>query len=117
MFKDRLRELRALHGYSMDDLVEVYNTRYGGKMNKSTLSRYENGLQEPMVYVVKNLAELLGTSMDYLSGSKEKPTTVSDDGLSEDEAKLIKLFHKVPENQRGLVVGMIEAALKSQGLL
>jgi len=71
MFKKRLKELREGNNYSMDKLIEIYNSRFNGKMNKSTLSRYENGLQEPMYTVVVNLADIFGVSVDYLSGAKD----------------------------------------------
>lgn len=69
MFSKRLKELRESNHYSMDKVIELYNEKFNGKMNKSTLSRYENGLQEPIYTVVVNLAELFGVSVDYLSGS------------------------------------------------
>ena len=71
MFGKRLRELRERNDYSMDKVIELYNTKFNGKMNKSTLSRYENGLQEPMYTVVVNLAELFGVSVDYISGAAQ----------------------------------------------
>lgn len=67
MFSKKLRELRNSNGYSMDKLVDMYNEKFNGKMNKSTLSRYENGLQEPIYTVVVNLAKLFNVSIDYLS--------------------------------------------------
>ena len=95
MLKDRLRYLRTSCGYSMDDLVDQYNKRFNGKMNKSTLSRYENGLQEPMIYVAKNLAELFDVSVDFLTrDSEEKHTTVSDDGLDPEHMELLKSLSK-----------------------
>lgn len=74
MFKDRLKELREQNGYSMDKLVELYNKTFNAKMNKSTLSRYENGLQEPMYTVVVNLSKLFNVSLEYLSGLEEVNT-------------------------------------------
>lgn len=71
MFGKRLKELRERNNFSMDKLVEIYNIKFNGKMNKSTLSRYENNLQEPMYTVVVNLAEIFGVSVDYLSGAKD----------------------------------------------
>lgn len=71
MFNERLKELRTQKGYSMDRLVELYNSKYDAKMNKSTLSRYENGLQEPIYTVVVNLANFFDVSVDYLSGGPE----------------------------------------------
>ena len=66
-----LKQLRESNGYSMDKLVEIYNTRFNGKMNKSTLSRYENELQEPMYTVIVNLSQLFNVTVDYLSGVED----------------------------------------------
>lgn len=70
MFGKRLKELRESHALSMDKLIEMYNERFNAKMNKSTLSRYENNLQEPVYTAVVQLAELFGVSVDYLAGAK-----------------------------------------------
>ena len=116
MFGERLRKIRTERGYSMDYLADIYNKKYNGKLNKSTISRYENGLQEPMLFVVNNLADLFSVSVDYLTG-KEKPTPVPESGLDASEEALLKLFRLVPPADRGMVLQMIEAALKSRGLL
>lgn len=71
MFGQKIKKLRESKELSMDKLVSIYNNKFNGKMNKSTLSRYENGLQEPMYTVVKNLAELFNVSIDYLSSDDE----------------------------------------------
>ncbi len=68
-FSERIKELRETHGYSMDKLVELYNSHYSAKMNKSTLSRYENGLQDPVYTVVVNFANFFNVSVDYMSGN------------------------------------------------
>jgi len=72
MFGKRLRELREQKNYSMDKLIELYNAKYNAKMNKSTLSRYENELQDPMYTVVVNFANLFNVSVDYITGSSEQ---------------------------------------------
>lgn len=41
--------------------------------NKSTISRYENGLQEPIITVVSNFARLFDVSSDYLLGNVSEP--------------------------------------------
>lgn len=51
----------------MDLLADIYNKKFDGKMNKSTISRYENGLQEPMYTVVKNLADLFNVGINALT--------------------------------------------------
>lgn len=64
MFGDKLRKLRESNDYSMDELVELYNKKFNARLNKSTISRYENGLQEPMYSVVCNFARLFQISFD-----------------------------------------------------
>ena len=72
MFGKRLKKLRKEKKYSMEQLAEIYNKSFGGKMNKSTISRYESGLQEPMYTVVVNLSKLFNVSVDYLTCMENK---------------------------------------------
>ncbi len=67
MFGEKLKELRKSNGYSMDKLAELYNYKFNGKLNKSTISRYENNLQEPIFTVVKNFANLFNVTTDFLT--------------------------------------------------
>lgn len=94
MFNKRLKELRTSHSYSMDKLVALYNAKFNSKMNKSTLSRYENGLQEPMYTVVVNLAELFNVSVDYLIGRTQESATVSTEGKVDFEEYGLKPIEK-----------------------
>lgn len=89
MFGRRLKELRERNSFSMDKLVDIYNMKFNGKMNKSTLSRYENNLQEPMYTVVVNLAEIFGVSVDYLSGARDNLFSLN--GISSIETKRFPL--------------------------
>ena len=98
MFNKRLKELRTLHNYSMDKLVALYNAKFNSKMNKSTLSRYENGLQEPMYTVVVNLAELFNVSVDYLIGrttSTEEKVDLNAYGLKPVKKKKFRLLGEI----------------------
>lgn len=72
-FGEKLKSLRKSKYYSMDKLAEIYNDRFGGRLNKSTISRYENGLQEPMLTVVKNFADIFGVSADFLIDNSANP--------------------------------------------
>ena len=76
MFGTILRNLRDEKGYSMDKLVELYNAKYDAKMNKSTLSRYENGIQDPIYTVVVNLADFFNVSVDYLTGNSSEQNSL-----------------------------------------
>ncbi|MDD6710071.1 MAG: helix-turn-helix transcriptional regulator [Ruminococcus sp.] len=66
MFSINLKIARKRNGYTLEQLANEYNRRFGGGMSKGTLSKYENGKQEPMITVVINLANLLNVSVDFL---------------------------------------------------
>lgn len=102
MFSSNLKEARKRKDYTLEQLANEYNKRFGGGMSKGTLSKYENGKQEPMMTVVINLADLLDVSVDFLVnavpdnvsklmanelGLSEKSIdalkTISNEGLSE----------------------------------
>ena len=68
-----LKNLRIEYGYSLESLAKTYNERFGGRLNKSTISRYENGLQEPFITVVSNFARLFDVSSDNLLGNVSEP--------------------------------------------
>lgn len=59
----------------MEKLAELYNAKFDGKLNKSTISRYENGLQEPIFTTVKNFAELFQVTTDYLTDMTNAKTS------------------------------------------
>ena len=101
MFGEKLRYLRHRNRYSMDKLAEIYNERFGGKLNKSTISRYENGLQEPIFTAVMHFAELFNVTMDYLSN----------DSIPTDS--IYNIPNVVPYNptQRIPILGYISAGL------
>ena len=90
-------------------------------LSEAAISDYLNGKKEPRGKQSIAIAKALNVSLDVLweteFADKKKPTTAPDDELSASDLKLIQLFHLVPEEQRQYVLGLIEAALKSQGLL
>lgn len=71
LFGKRLRNARKNKGLTLDELSKVYNQKYSAGLNKGTLSKYENGKQEPMISVVKNLSIILGVNVDYLLGTSD----------------------------------------------
>lgn len=48
MFSENLKKIRKEKGYTLEKISELYNSKFGGKMNKGTLSRYEQNKQEPL---------------------------------------------------------------------
>lgn len=82
MFGARLRAAREAKSLTMDELITLYKKKFPvSGLNKGTLSKYENGKQEPMITTVNRLAEILEVSVDYLSGKssdtqRELPETL-----------------------------------------
>lgn len=100
MFGKRLKELREKNSFSMDKLIELYNEKYDAKMNKSTLSRYENGLQDPIYTVVVNLADFFNVTVDYISGGNNDTITKEEIGTPYNPT-----VHEIP------ILGQISAGL------
>lgn len=65
------------------------------------------------------IAKYFGVSIDYLMGKNGKEKTALDfeSGLNKSEDALLRLFRLVPPENQDMVLQMIEAALRSQGLL
>jgi len=73
MFGKRLKETRRSLGLTLEELATKYNMAFDGGLNKGTLSKYENGKQEPIVSTVSNLSTILNVSVDYLMGTSDVP--------------------------------------------
>lgn len=88
-----------------------------GVKSSGTVTGWRNGAT-PRASVLAKLAEYFGVSVRELVGEKkEEPTLITEDGLSEAEQHMLKLFRMVPVKDQGMVTQMIEAALRSRGLL
>lgn len=66
-FKDRLKELRLKRNLTLDKIADDLNT------TKATLSRYENGLREPKVDFLNQIATYFDVTVDYLLGRTNNP--------------------------------------------
>jgi len=71
MFGQNLKEARKRKNLTLDELANLYNKKFNGSLNKGTLSKYENNIQEPMITTVGNLASILEVSVDFLIGDDD----------------------------------------------
>lgn len=63
---------------------------------------------------LSKIADVLGTTVEYLlTGKKEEPT-VQDDGLTEGERALMKQFRQLTPEQQDMVLRMVQAAADNQ---
>lgn len=65
-FSERLRKMREKK-YSQEELADMLN------VSNITISRWENGAQEPRAKKLTELARILGTTTTYLLGDTDMP--------------------------------------------
>ena len=89
------------------------------KVPKSSLSLYLSGAYEPKQDRLYDMARVLNVSEAWLMGydvpmerqDPKKGQSPEETKLNEGEQLLIDLFRKIPEDQQGLVLNLIRAAL------
>ncbi|MES5142475.1 helix-turn-helix domain-containing protein [Lactobacillus crispatus] len=59
---NRLKELRKVKGYSLDDVEDLTG------ITRGTYNNYENGNTEPKLKTWQKLADFYGVSVPYLQG-------------------------------------------------
>ena len=96
MFGDQLKKARTAKGYTLEQLANIYNREFDGKLSKGTLSKYENNKQEPMISVVNNLSVVLDVTTDFLLSKNEVKNTK--DTPTPDTIDVTKLKNYVPYN-------------------
>ncbi|MEQ2680375.1 helix-turn-helix transcriptional regulator [Enterocloster citroniae] len=68
MFGTRLKELRTAHGYTLRQLGKELDISY------SSLSNYENGVQQPNYETLEKIATFFNVRLDYLTGKSDIPS-------------------------------------------
>lgn len=66
---DRIKVLRLEHDLTMDMLVRDMNLKYPNlSLDKSLISRWESGINDPTLENAKYLSMYFNVSLDYLAG-------------------------------------------------
>ena len=68
MFGTRLKELRTAHGFTLRQLGKELDISY------SSLSNYENGVQQPNYETLEKIATFFNVRLDYLTGKSDIPS-------------------------------------------
>ena len=102
----RLAQLRKQKGYTQSDFAKII------KFSKSTVAMWELGQREPGNDTLLEIANFFDVSIDYLLGNdqKEKPTTVSDDGL----CKINSIFARLSDENRAKLLELSNLYLNAQ---
>jgi transcriptional regulator with XRE-family HTH domain len=116
---ERLREVMDRRGLKQADIVRLcqpYAEKLGIKFQKSALSQYLSGRNEPNQYKLTVLALALNVSEAWLMGydvpMERKETTT--DNLTDGEQLLLSLFRQVPVEMQDVVLEMVRVALKNR---
>jgi transcriptional regulator with XRE-family HTH domain len=115
VFATRLK--KALENKNMKPSTLAY--RIG--VDRSTISNYLNGRYKAKSEMIEKMAQVLSVSSAWLDGfdvpmeREKKP--IENDELSKGLEMLIELFNQIPEESQPMVIEMIRAALKAQGLV
>lgn len=106
---ERIKARRTELGMSQLYLASAIDT------TPQLIYKYEKGIVSNIPYdKLAMIANVLETTTTYLLGFEETPATVIDDGLSEQEQRLLELFRRIPDNEKGTVASMIEFMAKSK---
>ena len=97
VYEMRLKELRVSKGLSLDRLSQDLH------INKSTLSRIENGLREPKQSFIEDCAKYFNVTIDYFLGKKEKNDIEISDKDEKDIAKTMKKLKEQLSDDQGLL--------------
>ena len=66
-FADRLKELRIEAGLTQKQL----SIELGGRIDQSSIARWESGTREPLLDAVIILAEYFGVTVGYIAGVED----------------------------------------------
>lgn len=102
---NRIQELRKQKGWSQTEFANKTG------VSKSQINRYENKEVQPPADILNNIAELFGTSVDFLiNGHSEEKARATIKN-----SKLLKHFKDIealPENEQNTVLKFIGAYLR-----
>ncbi|WP_051663151.1 XRE family transcriptional regulator [Alicyclobacillus macrosporangiidus] len=98
MLGSRIRKMRQANKMTQQQLAD----RLG--LAKSTISQYENDINEPDADTLRRLSETLGCTADYLLGRTDDPhgfsASSSDEHVSSTERKLLETVRDLPPDKQ-----------------
>ena len=99
-----LRESRRLNQQELAELLHI---------SQASVSKYEIGLAEPDIYIIKRIANFFQVSIEYLNGD-EKKQPMDNDSLTEKEKQFLADYGKLSPLQKDEVRALMRAHLSSQ---
>lgn len=104
MISENIKRLREKFQYSQCDLGRLLG------VSKQAVSMYERGEREPNIAIILKLCEVFNTSPNVLFGFADQPR---EDGK---DTELLKSLNELPDNEKELIIDLIESRIKKAGL-
>ena len=106
IFIEHLKQLREAKNLTQLRLAMELN------VSQETISGYEIGKAVPPAEMLVKLADTLDTSVDYILGRTDIKSTLRASELSEQEAEILTILRKQPEDKRIFVFDLIKGLEK-----
>ncbi|WAA10302.1 helix-turn-helix domain-containing protein [Fervidibacillus albus] len=108
MLSDRLKMARKKRGLTQEQLAIMVKT------TKATISNYENKYSTPSNEMLKDLADALSVTTDYLLGRSDDPRLTEDQQKDVDEEfqELKKIIESLPKEEQEKVKRMVLGYVK-----
>lgn len=106
-----LRLLRKKKGLSQQRLAELLN------VSQQSIHKYENGISEPDIQTLKEMADLFHTSIDYIVGNTDCPNKieyVAETALNKEELNHLRMYRELSSKRRELVDMLMEDYTKEK---
>ena len=101
---DKIKELRAKKKLSQIDLGKLAN------VHNTHIGKYENNLQTPSLETIKNIAKVLGVSVDYLI-NEQTENAITANFSDQELLEKFKKAEQLPEGDKELVKKFLDAFL------
>jgi len=104
-FSENIKMLRQSRKMSLEQLAQVFSEKYGSKISKSSISRWEKGQATPDIDDANLYADYFNVSLDWLMDREPRKNieTIAahiDDDVTEDEMEDIKKYIEFIKSQR-----------------
>lgn len=112
VFRDKLKVLRVAKGLTQEELARELNKQQdAAKVTRSTISRWEAGLQDATMASIKMLADYFEVTLDEMNGREESGNYVDYEKLVEYQ-KLRESFVRLDKRQIDVLKRVVEEMLR-----
>ncbi len=106
---EKILDLLRIQGKSQKELTDFLG------ITQNAFTDWKSGRLKSYTKHIPSIAKFFNVSVEYLMGETDDRSPIEySPKLSEGEEALLDLFRQIPEDKQGLVLQMIEVALKTK---